>query len=185
MSDQIQQIAYRIRDLREIAGISIEDLSKELDISSEEYKRYESGDIDIPIGFLYKLANKYHVELTAILTGEDPRLHTYCLVRKGKGVSVDRKTPYKYHSLAYNFANKKAEPFEVLVEPSSEDTPIHLSSHPGQEFNYMIEGSMMLYIDGHQIILNEGDSLYFDSGCNHGMKAIGDKPARFLAIIIQ
>ena len=79
----------------------------------------------------------------------------------------------------------KAEPFEVCVEPSSEDTPIHLSSHPGQEFNYMLEGSMILYIDGHHIVLNEGDSLYFDSSHSHGMKAIGDKPAKFLAIIIQ
>lgn len=185
MSDQIQQIAERIAGLRDIAGYSVEELARELGISAEEYKRYESGEVDIPIGFLYKLANKYNVELTAILTGEEPKLRTYCLVRKGKGVSVERRAPYKYHSLAYNFVNKKTEPFEVCVEPSSEDTPIHLSSHPGQEFNYMLEGSMILYIDGHHIVLNEGDSLYFDSSYSHGMKALGNKPAKFLAIIIQ
>lgn len=49
----------------------------------------------------------------------------------------------------------------------------------------MLEGSMIVYIDGHHIVLNEGDSLYFDSSCSHGMKAVGDKPAKFLAIIIQ
>ena len=107
MSDQIQQIAERIAGLRDIAGFSVEELAQELGISVEEYRRYESGEVDIPIGFLYKLANKYNVELTAILTGEEPKLRTYCLVRKGKGVSVDRRTPYKYHSLAYNFINKR------------------------------------------------------------------------------
>ncbi len=183
MSDQIKQIASRIKDLREIAGLSIETLAAELGVPAETYREYEGGSIDIPVGFLYELANKFHVELTAILTGEDPKLHTYCLVRKGKGVSVDRRNPYKYLSLAYNFANKKAEPFSVTVVPSAEDAPIHLSSHPGQEFNFVLEGTLMIYIDGHQLILNEGDSLYFDSGCNHGMKAIGDKEARFLAII--
>ena len=184
MSDQIQQIAERIAGLRDIAGISVEDLAQELGISVEEYRRYESGEVDIPIGFLYKLANKYNVELTAILTGEDPRLHTYCLVRKGKGVSVERRTPYKYHSLAYNFVNKKTEPFEVCVEPSSDDTPIHLSSHRTgvQLYARRIHDSLYRWSSYRA---NEGDSLYFDSSCSHGMKAVGDKPAKFLAIIIQ
>ena len=66
MSDQIQQIAERIAGLRDIAGFSVEELAQELGISVEEYRRYESGEVDIPIGFLYKLANKYNVELTAI-----------------------------------------------------------------------------------------------------------------------
>lgn len=184
MSDQIKQIAARIKDLRDIAGLSIEALANELGISPEEYKEFETGNVDIPIGFLYELSNKFHVELTAILTGEDPRLRTYSLVRKDKGVSVDRKNPYKYHSLAYNFINKKAEPFRVSVEPSDDDKPIHLNTHPGQEFNYVLEGTLMIYLDGHQLILNEGDSLYFDSTCSHGMKAIGGKTAKFLAIIL-
>lgn len=185
MSDQIKQIAARIRELRDIAGISVESLAAELGIPPETYREYEGGEIDIPIGFLYELANIFNVELTAILTGENPRLRTYCLVRKGKGISVDRKKPYKYQSLAYNFINKKSEPFIVCVEPSADDEPIHFSSHPGQEFNYVLEGSLMIYLDGHQLVLNEGDSLYFDSGCNHGMKAIGGKQAKFLAIIIK
>ena len=184
MSDQIKQIASRIKDLREIAGLSIETLAGELDVSVETYKQYESGSIDISIGFLYELSTKFHVELTAILTGEGPRLHTYSLVRKDKGVSVDRQSPYKYHSLAYNFVNKKAEPFRVTVEPSLGEDPIHFNTHPGQEFNYVLEGTLMIYIDGHQLILNEGDSVYFDSSCSHGMKAIGGKQAKFLAIII-
>ena len=183
MSDQIRQIASRIKDLREIAGLSTETLAGELGVSAETYKQYESGSIDIPIGFLYELSNKFHVELTAILTGDGPRLHTYCLVKKDKGVSVDRRNPYKYQSLAYNFVNKQAEPFNVTVEPSAEDAPMHFNSHPGQEFNYVLEGTLMIYVDGHQLILNEGDSLYFDSSCSHGMKAIGGKTAKFLAII--
>lgn len=183
MSNQIQQIAARIRDLREIANLTQETLSSELGVTVETYKEYESGIVDIPVGFLYEAANRFGVELTAILTGEGPRLHTYCLVRKGKGVNVDRSNPYKYQSLAYNFVHKKAEPFLVTVEPDHENTPVHFNSHPGQEFNYVMEGTLMIYIDGHQLTLNEGDSLYFDSSCSHGMKALDGKAAKFLAII--
>ncbi len=182
MSNQVKQIAARIKDLREIAGLSEEALAAELGVTAETYSEYENGNTDIPIGFLYEAANRFGVELTAILTGEGPRLHTYCLVRKGKGVSVDRRNPYKYQSLAYNFIHKKAEPFLVTVEPGNDDT-VHFNSHPGQEFNYVMEGTLMIYIDGHSLTLNEGDSLYFDSSCSHGMKALDSKPAKFLAII--
>lgn len=184
MSDQIKQIASRIKALREISGISIETLAKELKVSSDLYKEYESGTVDIPVGFLYEIANKFKVELTAILTGENPKLHTYCLVRKGKGVNVERRKQYKYLNLSYNFVNKKIETFHVTVEPESEDAPVHLSSHPGQEFNYVLEGTLMIVIDGHQLTLNEGDSLYFDSNYPHGMKALNGQTAKFLAVII-
>lgn len=183
MSEQLKQIAARIKDLREISGISIKDLAKEFNISEKTYEEYESGNVDIPVSFLYEIANKFKVELTAILTGEGPRLHTYALVRKDKGVSVERRKEYKYQSLAYNFINKKAEPFMVTVEPDAEDSPIHFNSHPGQEFNYVMEGTLKIIIDGRELILNEGDSIYFDSSKNHGMKALEGKRAKFLAII--
>jgi mannose-6-phosphate isomerase-like protein (cupin superfamily) len=184
MSDQIKQIAARIKDLREIAGLTIEDLSREFCIPAETYRQYESGNVDIPVSFLYEAAGKFKVELTAILTGEGPRLHTYSLVRRGRGVSVERRKQYKYQSLAYNFIHKKAEPFLVTVDPEPEEASVHFNAHPGQEFNYVIEGILKIYIDGHELVLNEGDSLYFDSSVSHGMKAVGDKPAKFLAIII-
>jgi transcriptional regulator with XRE-family HTH domain len=91
MSDQIRQIAIRIKELREIHGITLESLAKEFEITKEQYEEYESGEIDIPVSFLYKIASKFNVELTAILTGDNPKLQAYCLVRKGKGVSVERR----------------------------------------------------------------------------------------------
>lgn len=184
MSEQIKQIAERIKELREIAGISLEALAKEFHITVEEYEQYESGDVDIPVSFLYEVANKFNVELTAILTGEGPRLRIYSLVRKGKGFSVDRQKQYKYQSLAYNFSHKKAEPFLVTVEPLPEDHPIHFNTHPGQEFNYVIEGTLKIVINGHELILSEGDSLFFDSGFEHGMKAMNNQTAKFIAVIL-
>ncbi len=184
MSEQIRQIAQRIKELREISGISIDTLAKEFNITPEEYAEYESGNVDIPVSFLYQVAGKFNVELSTLLTGEDPTLHTYSLVRKGKGVRVERRKDYKYESLAYNFKHKKAEPFLVVVDPQPEDVPVNFNSHPGQEFNYVLEGSMKVVIDGYELVLNEGDSLFFDSGYPHGMKALNNKPAKFLAIIL-
>lgn len=182
MSEQLQEIAARITDLREISGLAIEVLAAEFGISEETYRAYESGTADIPVSFLYKFAWKFGVDLTEILTGESPKLHTYSLVREGKGVSMERRTQYKYQNLAYNFIHKKAEPFMVTVEPD-DNTEVHFNTHPGQEFNYVLEGRLKVFIDGHEVILNQGDSLFFDSGCPHGMKAMDNKTAKFLAII--
>jgi transcriptional regulator with XRE-family HTH domain len=184
MEEKIKQIAERIKGLRDIVGLSIEDMARELKITPQLYQDYESGNIDIPVSALYVLAQHFHVELTALLTGEDPRLHSYSLTRRGKGVSVERRVDYKYQNLALNFIHKKAEPFLVTVDPDAAEAPIHLNSHPGQEFDYLLEGTLKVMLGKHELILNEGDSLFYDSNINHGMKALNDKTAKFLAIIL-
>lgn len=184
MSEQIKLIASRIKDLREISELSIQSLASELGITEETYSTYESGDTDIPVSFLYQISNKFNVELAAILTGDNPKLHTYQVVRKGKGASVERREHYKYHNLANNFIGKRAEPFIVTVPFETESSTVHFNSHKGQEFNYIIEGTVKIIINGHELILEEGDSIYFDSSASHGMKALNGKQASFLAIIL-
>jgi transcriptional regulator with XRE-family HTH domain len=183
MTEQIKQIAERLKGYREIAGISAETLAKELGVNNNIYLSYESGQTDIPVGFLIKVAQRFNIELYVLLSGGDPKLHKYCVVRNGNGLKVNRRKQYGYESLAYNFINKKAEPFMVTVEPSADDAPVEYNSHPGQEFNYVLKGTMMLCIEGHEIILNEGDSIYFDSGCKHAMKALNNAIVKFIAII--
>jgi transcriptional regulator with XRE-family HTH domain len=181
---ELKQIADRIKGLREIMGVSQQTIAKELGIPENTYQEYEKGNMDIPVGILYKLAHRFHVELTSFLTGTEPRLHTYSLTRKDHGVSVERRRDYKYQSLAYNFIHKKAEPFLVVVEPEADDAPVHLNNHPGQEFDYVLEGTMKVVLNDYEVVLNEGDSLFYDSGVNHGMKAMNGKPAKFLAVIM-
>jgi quercetin dioxygenase-like cupin family protein len=96
---------------------------------------------------------------------------------------MERTKAYKYQSLAAGFIDRKADPFIVTVEPN-DDAPIHLNSHNGQEFNMVLEGSLLISINGKELILNEGDSIYFDATKLHGMKALNGEPVRFLALII-
>jgi transcriptional regulator with XRE-family HTH domain len=182
MTEQIRHIASRIKELRLLSGLSPETLAHIMGISKTTYLEYEEGNTDIPVSFLLKIAHYFKVELSALLSGENPRLHVFSIVRKGKGLSVERRKEYKYENLAFNFIDKKAEPFLVTVEP--EDTTPALNSHTGQEFNFILEGTLKVVIDDHEIILNEGDSLYFDSGYKHSMKALNNKTARFLAFIV-
>jgi transcriptional regulator with XRE-family HTH domain len=184
MTNEMKQIAKRIKELRDISEISAEKMAGNLDIPIGQYLHYESGNADIPVSFIYKIAQWFNIELSVLLGGDNPKLHIYGVVRKDKGLNLERRKQYKYENLAYNFIHKKAEPFMVTVDPEAEKEPADFNSHPGQEFNYIIEGSMKLIINQHEIILNEGDSIYFDSGHKHIMKALNNKKVRFLAIIM-
>jgi len=182
MNEQIKQIAERLKGLRDALELSEKEMGSVCGISTEEYTAYENGNKDIPVSLLHCIANKYGVELTSLLFGEDAHMKAYFLTRKGQGMAMERTKAYKYQSLAAGFKNRKADPFIVSVEPN--DKPIHQNSHSGQEFNMVLEGRMLLNMNGKELILEEGDSIYFDSNLPHGMKALDGKAVKFLAMII-
>jgi len=184
MDEKIKQVALRIKTLREISGETTAQIAGMLKITEKEYLVYESGAADMPVSFLYEIAGHYKVELTALLTGGEPHRKSVSLVRAGTGPGVERSSGYKYRDLAYNFAHKKMEIFEVTAEAKKEPAAGHFNTHAGQEYNYCIEGSLKVYIENNEYILNPGDSIYFDSGQKHAMAALNNKPARFLAVII-
>ena len=184
MNDQIRQIAERLQGLREVLELTVDDLAAQCDISTEEYRLSETGEHDISVSMLQKIARRYNVALEALMFGEEPKMTSYFLTRAGKGVSIERTKAYKYQSLASGFINCEADPFIVTVEPKDEDTPMHYNSHNGQEFNYVLEGRMLLSINGKELVLEEGDSIYFNSKLMHGMKALDGKKVKFLAVIL-
>ena len=184
MQEKIIEIATRIRELREISDVSSGEIAETLGISLEEYERYENAQADIPASMLFDIAHKLNVDLTVLLTGDDPRMRVFTVTRKDKGVNVQRRKDYKYQNIAANFAHKKAETFVVKVDPRSEDAKLSMNSHTGQEFDYVLEGTLKVSIHGQEIILEEGDSIFFDSKYSHGMQAAGGKPVRFLAVVL-
>lgn len=181
MSEQLEAIGRRVAELRRIEGLSPEALANQLGIPAETYRRYESGEADIPVGVLFQISQGFEVELAALLTGDEPRLHVYSVTRAGDGVQVDRRSDYDYEALAHNFINKKCDPFLVTVRPGADAS---LNTHPGQEFNYVLEGRMQIIVGGHEVILETGDSIYFDADRPHAMSALDDRPAKFLAVIV-
>ena len=183
MNEYNKDIGNRIKELRELSDISLQDISEELNVDVKTYTQYESGEVDIPASLIYELANIFQVDLSLLLTGEESRMSIFDVTRADKGVSVDRRKEYTHENLCSNFIHKKAETFLVVVDPEKNPVP-SLNSHPGQEFNYVLEGSLKIYIHNNEIILNEGDSIFFDSAHRHAMVALNDKPAKFLAVII-
>ncbi len=182
MSEQIKQIAERLKGLRESLELTLAEIAKRLNRPEADIRLYESGETDIPMSYLFDIAQEFDIDTSTLLSGEEPRMNAYFLTRHGKGISVERTKAYKYQALASGYRHPQAEPFEVTVEPN--DKPIYLNTHDGQEFNYVLEGTLLIKIKDKELVLNPGDSIYFDSSNPHGMKALDNKPVKFLAIIL-
>ena len=184
MDEQIKQIAQRLQGLRDALDLTQADVATECGISLEEYRQAESGTSDISVSMLQKIARHYGIALDALMFGEEPKMESYFLTRAGKGTSIERTAAYRYQALAAGFRGRKADPFLVTVEPKPTEEPIHYNSHEGQEFNVVVEGRMQLNIGSKELILEKGDSIYFNSLLPHGMKALDGKTVKFLAIIL-
>ncbi|MCR4790340.1 MAG: XRE family transcriptional regulator [Treponemataceae bacterium] len=182
MNEDIKAVADRLKGLRDIMDVSVKEAADVCGISEEEFASYETGNVDIPVGVLQSLSKKYGIDLGTLISGKEPRMHSYCLTKKDKGLSVERRKDYKYEALASGFIDRKADPFIVTV-PFDKNAEIHFNSHPGHEFNYMISGKMKIVIDGKEMLLESGDSIYFDGTKKHGMIAL-EENTKFLAMII-
>ncbi len=185
MDEQLKQIGERLRGLRDVLDITPEEMAETVGCDVNSYHKIEAGEMDITISNLMKIAKKYGISTEELIFAETPHMKSYFVVRNGQGVSIERTKAYKYQSLVSGFVNHKADVFIVTVEPKPEAHVVYKNSHPGQEFNLVLEGKMELYIGGKTIELEEGDSIYFDSTKPHGMLAIGDKAVKFLAFTVE
>jgi quercetin dioxygenase-like cupin family protein/DNA-binding XRE family transcriptional regulator len=187
MEPNIAEVAQRIVAMRELCDITAEQMAEIVGKPVEEYIEYESGNRDFSFTFLHKCAETFGIDIVEILTGEGPHLSKCTLVRKDQGLPIKRRIGFEYQHLAYNFKNKLAETFIVTAPYIEEDqnAPIRVSSHEGQEFDYILEGTLMFSHDGHEMELGPGDSVYYDSGKAHGMYATSKEGCKFIAVVLK
>ena len=163
-AEKLFEIATRIKEMREISGLSQEEMAEKTDVSLEEYRNFESGTQDFPFTFIHKCSLVFDIGVTDILEGVSAHLSFYNVTRKGEGQETAKEPGIDIKNLAPLFRKKIAEPYFVKYEFSQElqNRPIHLTKHKGQEFDYVISGCLKVQVGDHIEYLNEGDSIYYN-----------------------
>ncbi len=187
MEYNLREVAGRIKELREATGYSQEELAKLTGVSTEDYKVLEEGETDFSFTFIYKCAKACNVEVVDILEGISSTLSSFTITRKGEGSKIVKKQGFVYNNLAPKFKDKLAEPFLVKFPYLKEEqnAPIKLSSHKGQEFDVVLKGSLKVQVGNHVDILNEGDSIFYNSTIPHGMIAVSEGGCEFHAVVLN
>ncbi|MBR6271841.1 MAG: AMP-binding protein [Lachnospiraceae bacterium] len=187
LDGKIMEMAQRIKDLRELLDISVEEMAAKTNTTPEEYARCEEGKSDLNFTFIYRCANAFKVNVTDIIEGASPKLLSYTVTRVGAGQKISQAHGMTYYNLAYAFQNRIAEPLYVksVYDPDAETRPIEVTSHEGQECDIVVEGNLLVQIGDHKEILGPGDSVYFDSSTPHGMIATNGRDCIFYAIVLN
>ena len=174
---KIQEMASRIKDLRELEGLTTAQMAVKTDVSEAEYIECESGKSDLNFAFIYRCALALNVNVTDIIEGYSPKLASYTVTRAGSGQKVSQAHGMTYYNLAYAFRDRIAEPLFVnsVYDESAQAKDIELTTHAGQECDIVIEGNLMVQVGEHREVLGPGDSIYFDSDTPHGMIAVNGK----------
>ncbi|MBQ8577153.1 MAG: AMP-binding protein [Clostridia bacterium] len=183
---QLSEIASRIKELREIMGWSEAETAEKTEVTEESYRAYESGAADIPFTFIHKCSLAFGVEMTELLEGRSANLSSYTVTRRGKGQETAKEDGIDIKHLAPKFRDAIAQPYHVRYEysASQQNKPIHLTTHSGQEFDLILEGKLKVQVGEHTEILEEGDSIYYDSSTPHGMIAVDGRDCVFLAVVL-
>lgn len=186
MTYNISDVSARLKSTRLYLDITAEEMAEKTRVPLEEYLSLENGEKDFALSFLNNCAVALGIEMIELLTGNEPRLRKYSLVRAGKGLPIERRAGFTYQHIAYLFKNKKIEPLIVNApfSESEQNEPVRMNSHEGQEMNLVLKGRLKLVISGHEEVLEPGDCVYFDSKNPHGMIAEGGSDCEFLAILI-
>lgn len=186
-ADRLNEVAERIREMREICGFSAEQMAQTTGMSAEQYLDYESGHVDLPFSFIHNCALAFGVDITDLLEGSSANLRSYQVTRGGNGQTAVDENGIFISNLAHKFKNRLAEPYFVRYDYSEaqQHAPIHTDVHSGQEFDYVVSGSLKVRVGSHTEVLHEGDSILYNSSTPHGMIAVDGRPCTFIAVVLS
>ncbi len=185
-TDKLKEVAKRIREMREICDITETDMAKKTEVTLDEYRAYENGELDFPFTFIHKCSLAFGIGITDLLEGQSAHLSSYTVTRKGQGQETAKEDGIEIQNLAPLFRKKIAEPYWVRYEYSEElqNKPIHLTKHSGQEFDFVMSGRLKVQIGENVEYLSEGDSIYYNSSTPHGMIAVDGRDCLFVAVVL-
>ena len=185
-NSKLQEVALRIREMREIMGFSEAEMAVKTEVPIRDYRLYEAGEIDFPFTFIHKCSLAFGIGITDLLEGQSAHLSSYTVTRRGQGQQTAKEDGIEIQNLAPMFRKKIAEPYYVRYEYSSElqNKPIHLIKHSGQEFDFIISGRLKIQVGDNVEYLGEGDSIYYNSSTPHGMIAVDGHDCLFVAVVL-
>lgn len=179
-------VGERVKRAREDKGLSLLDMSRRTGLDETLLSEIEEGQSAPPLGTIIKLAKALEMKMGYFISGDE--LRPFTIVRRGDRRVVsrydskrDKHYGYGYESLAPYKKNRHMEPFLVTLQPST--TEEERSTHDGQEFIFVLSGSMEVRLGEEIHVLEPGDAIYYDSTVPHLVKCHDQETTRILAVL--
>jgi len=190
MSDNNSFVGSKIKGLRETKNLSVEEVAESTGLSVDQIKSIEN-DQNLPsLGPLIKIARALGVRLGTFMDDNDslgPVVTRAADRERDSSISfsngaTDARKHMEYHPLAQQKAGRHMEPFIIDINPA-ESLEYKLSAHEGEEFIYVMEGEIELVYGKEKFLLQQGDTIYYDSIVKHHLHGAEGKSAKILALV--
>lgn len=181
-------IGHNIRSLRQAMGYSLQDLAEYTGLSRALITQIENEQVSPPISTLIKIASALQTDVSFFFQDQGRREKTVVVRGDERLLSPRRQVKgklelgYTYEALAHKKAFKSMEPFLVTFEPKSAEDVLQLS-HEGEEFHFLLQGRLEFSGPEQTIVLEPGDSIYFESDQLHGFRALDGERALALVVV--
>lgn len=186
-------VGKRIRKMREAQEMTHAQVAELTGLQPGYLEAVEEGREVPSIGAVVKISRALGSRMGQLFHGGGSRPDIFSVVPAGDAKSVERAGAavqrtgqgYAYQSLlASEIRGQGMEPFLVTFDPSAAST-VQPMVHEGEEFLYVLSGTLELLYDGETYTLKKGDSLYIDSSRPHALRGIGKTPPQALAVIFS
>ncbi len=182
------QIGSKVRELREKKRYTLQELSAKTGLSKALLSQIENNRVIPPVATLLRLARALDASLSYFFQDEVKGKAVY-VTRVNERVKVTRRAHHKDGEVSYTYEiletrkhDKHMEPFYVEFPPMDVNDMV-FTSHDGEEFVYVLEGTIEFRTYDETIALNPGDCVYFDASKGHAFRSLGNGPAKAVIVV--
>lgn len=176
-----------LRALRKRMGLRLADVSKRSGLPTSTLSKLETGKMTMNYSQLERISRGLDIDIAQLIPRKADAPASLIMGRRsisraGEGPEIKTK-PYTYVYPATDVLNKSINPMIIDVSARSIADFPELMRHPGEEYAYVLEGAIVVHTDLFgPVILNKGDSIYFDGLMGHAYVAADEGPCRVLSI---
>lgn len=182
-------IGAKIRDLRKAKKLTLQEVANETGFSTALISQIENNNISPPIATLSKIAHFFDIRISHFFS-ESEEDCPFEVLKSNERTIIPRVISqdgsvhgYFYESLSVRKKNRKMDPFLLTLNEKVTNTDTY--SHNGEEFLFVLKGRAELLLDGRQIALNEGDSVYFDANLKHRLLSTSAEEVKVMVVVMR
>lgn len=180
--DTSVDLGQRLKRMRFDNGWTLEDVSRRTGVARSTLSKIENGQMSPTYDMLQKIVRGTGLDIVELFdTRQQNAPFGRCSVtRRGEGRSHHTAT-YHFELLATDLAHKQILPFKSKVVARTLDAFPTWVRHQGEEFLCVLSGRIQLHTEFYApVILEAGDSAYFDSKMGHAIISLSKEDAEIL-----
>lgn len=174
--DGLEPVGKKIKKVRIQKKFTLDSMANETGFSIDYLKQIEAGKKIPPVGALLQIARALEIDSGFFLREQETTLQTRVQAY------AKRTDNYAYATLTPGAENKHLKAFKVTIDPLKNHEGVGYQ-HEGEEFAYVLKGRVEITVGEHVNLLDEGDSLHFNSGIRHRMRNVSDDTVEMLVVV--